>query len=223
MELITKFKKINLYLKKIGAYEVMSLLLTLIFSIYNLYLGIFHEIVWNYGVSFYYFLSLVIKLISTIALFKSKKKNKEYPKSIFVFSSLLLILTSLSMITPAILMIYNLREVDVDYVPSIIIACFVTVRVILLVAQYKNSKNNNSLYDQEKLTLNTVSTIFSVLTLQNTLIAVNGGADIEMTILSEISTFVLLFFVFVITIISLFKGLKKAKAKPENTFNCEES
>ena len=172
----------------------MSLVLTFIFSMYNLYLGIFEGIVWNYGVSFYYLLSLIIKLISTIALFRSKKKNKEYPKFIFIFSSLLLILTSLSMVAPAILMINNLREVDVDFIPSLIIACFVTVRVVLLIIQYKNSKSDKSLYNQEKLTLNTVSTIFSILTLQNTLIAVNGGADIEMTILSEVSTCILLFF-----------------------------
>ncbi len=143
----------------------MSLVLTFIFSMYNLYLGIFEGIVWNYGVSFYYLLSLIIKLISTIALFRSKKKNKEYPKFIFIFSSLLLILTSLSMVAPAILMINNLREVDVDFIPSLIIACFVTVRVVLLIIQYKNSKSDKSLYFVQSREINfkySINNIFNI-------------------------------------------------------------
>lgn len=209
MEVIERAKKKNEHLKDIGIYEIISLFFTLIFASYNFYLGVFHKVIWNFSVSFYYLLILITKTISIIVLFKTKKENKEFPKNTFIFVSILLILVTLTMIIPANMMLKNLREVKVGVLPAIIIFCYTIIRVCYLVYLYIGLNHETSLYYQLKITLNTSATIFCLLTLQNTLIVINGSMSENAGFISTISTNTLLFVTFVISLVSLYKGLKR--------------
>lgn len=209
MEVIERAKKKNEHFKDIGIYEIISLFFTLIFASYNFYLGVFHGVIWNYSVSFYYLLILIAKTISIIVLFKTKKENKEFPQNIFIFVSILLIFVTLAMIIPANMMLKNLREIKVGIWPAIIVLCYAIIRVCYIVHLYKNLNSESSLYYQLKITLNTSATIFCLLTLQNTLIVINGSMSENAGLISTISTNVLLFVAFIISLVSLFKGIKK--------------
>ena len=209
MEVIERAKKKNEHFKDIGIYEIISLFFTLIFASYNFYLGVFHGVIWNYSVSFYYLLILIAKTISIIVLFKTKKENKEFPQNVFIFVSILLIFVTLTMIIPANIMLKNLREIKVGLWPAIIVLCYTIIRVCYLVHLYKNLNSESSLYYQLKITLNTSATIFCLLTLQNTLIVINGSMSENAGLISTISTNILLFVAFIISLVSLFKGIKR--------------
>lgn len=209
MEVIERAKKKNEHFKDIGIYEIISLFFTLIFASYNFYLGVFHGVIWNYSVSFYYLLILIAKTILIIVLFKTKKENKEFPQNVFIFVSILLIFVTLTMIIPANIMLKNLREIKVGVWPVIIVLCYTIIRVCYLVHLYKNLNSESSLYYQLKITLNTSATIFCLLTLQNTLIVINGSMSENAGLISTISTNILLFVAFIISLVSLFKGIKR--------------
>ena len=113
------------------------------------------------------------------------------------------------MIIPANIMLKNLREIKVGVWPAIIVLCYTIIRVCYLVHLYKNLNSESSLYYQLKITLNTSATIFCLLTLQNTLIVINGSMSENAGLISTISTNILLFVAFIISLVSLFKGIKR--------------
>lgn len=211
MEIIEKAKKKNEHLKEIGIYEIISLVFSMAFAFYNFYLGVFHRIIWNFSVSFYCFLILLAKTVSIIALFGARKENKEFPKNIFIFVSILLVLVTLAMIIPANLMLKNYRKINIGTFPIIIIACFVVARVCYLIHLFITLNNEFSLFYQLKIALNISATIFSLLTLQNTIMFINGSASEKTILLSTISTNILLILAFVISIFSLIKGINHTK------------
>ena len=163
------------------------IIIGLIYSLYNAITGLVLGSLWHTCIAVYYTLLLTIKCILFICL--KKQKDKEMSTIIFISTSCLMFLISLSLVIPIILMIINERPVSFPLEVAIGIAAYTTYKVTVAVIGFVKRGLSKNLLVSEIATIGVIEAIVSVLTLQNTLITVNGGAeDSGLTILSAISS-----------------------------------
>ena len=169
-EIYTKFKNIVEDNRK--SIYVYSLLLTLIFSIFNRILGAIKESLWHESISIYYFFLVIIKGILLLYFYNSKTKNNE--TKVFMLIKILLIILNVFLIIPIVLLILNKRIVEMTLIPSIAIALYVTIKTSVVITQYVKRKQEDSILIRELRTINLMDVTVSILTLTNTLISVNS-------------------------------------------------
>ena len=184
------------YIKIKNAFEVnrksiyiCSLIFTLSFSIFNRILGILKESIWHETISIYYFVLVLIRGILILFIYKSKTKEKEI--LIYRFIKILLVILNILLIFPIVLLIINKRVVEMTLIPSIAVALYVTIKTSVTITQFiKKRKEKNILY-KELRTINLMDVTVSILTLTNTLIAVNSTEfDVGMYYLTIAVSFV---------------------------------
>lgn len=168
---------------------ILSVIFTLLFAIYNRIVGIFNESLWNESVSIYYFALTIIKSIILISYYK--QTNIENQKRIFQVTKVLLFISNLLMIVPLILMIINKRMVEASLIFSIGIALYVTIKTTISIIRFFKKETCDSILLKQIKTIDLIDVVFSILTLQNTLISVNGsGFDIGLYYLTIVSSVV---------------------------------
>ena len=168
---------------------IISVIFTLLFAIYNRIVGIFNESLWNESVSIYYFALTIIKSIILISYYK--QTNIENQKRIFQVTKVLLFISNLLMIVPLILMIINKRMVEASLIFSIGIALYVTIKTTISIIRFFKKETCDSILLKQIKTIDLIDVVFSILTLQNTLISVNGsGFDIGLYYLTIVSSVV---------------------------------
>ena len=168
---------------------IISVIFTLLFAIYNRIVGIFNESLWNESVSIYYFALTIIKSIILLSYYK--QTNIENQKRIFQVTKVLLFISNLLMIVPLILMIINKRMVEASLIFSIGIALYVTIKTTISIIRFFKKETCDSILLKQIKTIDLIDVVFSILTLQNTLISVNGsGFDIGLYYLTIVSSVV---------------------------------
>ena len=168
---------------------IISVVFTLLFAIYNRIVGIFNESLWNESVSIYYIALTIIKVIILISYYKNAKLETQ--NRIFQVTKTLLFISNLLMIVPLILMIINKRIVEVSLVFSIGIALYVTIKTTISIINFFKKTTYISILLKQIKTIDLIDVVFSILTLQNTLISVNGsGFDIGLYYLTIVSSVV---------------------------------
>lgn len=191
---------------------IISMIISFIFSIYNLYLGIFHSLIWNLCISFYYILLLCIRFILFFNNYINKSRSEyEVKKSrfiTFIITSICLLLLNLVLIAPAILMVQGQKEVNMTLIPSIALAAYTTYKITLAIIKFKKYKSSDNLVLRQMRLIKLIDALVSILTLQNTLILVNGGMSSDMVSLSMSTTITILAFIALLIIISFINGLK---------------
>ena len=151
--------------------NIVSLVLTLLFSFYNRIIGAIKESLWHESISIYYFVLVVIKAIIVIYKLKSKDRTKDV--LIFKVTKCLLLLLNVLLIVPIVLMIFNKRLVEISFVFSLVIALYVTLKTIKSITNYIKNKKEDTLTKELKV-IELTDCVVSILTLQNTLIAINS-------------------------------------------------
>ena len=210
-----KVKEIYLLLKRNYSTRVLitsliSLVVVLLFAAYNGALGIINNSIWNGSICIYYLLLLIIRGI--ILNFKIRNKDNNTEKPIFIVTSLLVLVLNLVLIIPISLMVMNRRKVlNNEIIPAIIMTAYTTYKITIATINYQKTRKCNELLIKELRTINFIDAFVSLLTLQNTLILLNGEMSNEMMILSAISSGVVVFFMIVISIFLLIKGVKDNK------------
>lgn len=170
---------------------ILSVIFTLLFAIYNRIVGIFNESLWNESVSIYYFSLTIIKSIILISYYK--QTNIENQKRIFQVTKVLLFISNLLMIVPLILMIINKRMVEASLIFSIGIALYVTIKTTISIIRFFKKETCDSILLKQIKTIDLIDVVFSILTLQNTLISVNSSEfDIGLYYLTLVSSVVVL-------------------------------
>lgn len=168
---------------------ILSVIFTLLFAIYNRIVGIFNESLWNESVSIYYFALTIIKSIILISYYK--QTNIENQKRIFQVTKVLLFISNLLMIVPLILMIINKRMVEASLIFSIGIALYVTIKTTISIIRFFKKETCDSILLKQIKTIDLIDVVFSILTLQNTLISVNSSEfDIGLYYLTIVSSIV---------------------------------
>ena len=166
---------------------ILSVIFTLLFAIYNRIVGIFNESLWNESVSIYYFALTIIKSIILLSYYK--RTNIENQKRIFQVIKVLLFISNLLMIVPLILMIINKRMVEASLIFSIGIALYVTIKTTISIIRFFKKETCDSILLKQIKTIDLIDVVFSILTLQNTLISVNSSEfDIGLYYLTIVSS-----------------------------------
>lgn len=187
----------------------ISLICSFLFAFYNGIVGFINHSLWHESIFIYYVLLLFIKLI----IFKQLKNNhinsNKKIKNAFILTSILLFILNLALFTPVILMIFNQRTVYFSMIFSIAIATYTTYKITISIINFVKYKKNDNLMIREIKTIQLIEAIVSILTLQNTLIAVNSsGFDKKLFILTIISSVVGLIFILYLIINMIIKSFK---------------
>ncbi len=174
----------------------LSLGITVLFALYNGYLGIASLSLWHGSIAIYYILLAVIRGIILI----SERKNSARLRT-FRISSCFLLLLNIALICPIALMVMFEKPVSIGKIPAIAMAAYTTYKVIMASVNFgsKKKRRSGNILISELRAISLIDAIVSVLSLQNTLIMVEGGAESMLT-LSAITSGAMYALVLVITI-----------------------
>jgi uncharacterized membrane protein YeiB len=169
----------NKTVRKTKGARLFGVLSSLFFAIYNGAVGFFVGSIWHISMGIYYFLLLAVKAIVYSASSRgermSDEKKRRVYKNAFNFSAGVLIVLNLALAAPIILMVMQGRTVKFSLTIAIGIAAYTTYRVTMSIVNFVRYRNTSDLMARELLTVGLIESIMAVLTLQNTLITVNGG------------------------------------------------
>lgn len=184
-----KSNKIITYInKQKKLITILSLILTLLFSIYNRIIGVIKESLWHESISIYYFTIILIK--SIILIYINKSNDRKHDSTIFKITKVLLLILNILLIVPITLLILNKRAVQMSLIFSIVIALYVTIKTTKSIINYLKNKKTQDILIKQLLVIDLTDVVVSILTLQNTLITVNGGYDQTLYYLTIISSFI---------------------------------
>lgn len=159
----------------------LSLVLSFLYLVYNLLLGVFYHAPWNFSISFYY-LSLVA--LRGYILFSEKRWRQVTPpvrkknrQKLFRRICCLLFLVDFLLIVPIALMVLSQRPVGVGKITAIALAAYTTYRVIMSIIRFRKSSRSENLSLFSLKIIDMADTLVSVLTLQNTMVTVFGSGE----------------------------------------------
>ena len=152
---------------KTVASAVGSLAVTMVFAIYNGFLGIYHSSVW-YGTICVYYMVLA-GLRGTIILFQRKQREKSGEK-VYITASVLLLILNISLIVPVSLMVIQQKPVNMTLIPAIAMTAYTTYKITMASVNLKRRRKSADNLIRMLRTISFIDALVSILTLQNTLI-----------------------------------------------------
>lgn len=170
---------------------------------YPLYYGA----VWNGSICFYYIFLVIIRgiIINSERKYRGKA-DKRFRNKVHLSTSIILLFMNVSLVAPIILMVQNKKEVTMGMIPAITVALYTTIKVVNASINLKETKKVHNKLVKELRYINFIEALVSILTLQNTLIAVKGESNkSDMILLSTISSIGILIFIIIITLLNFRK------------------
>ena len=189
-----------------------SVLTTLLFALYNGYLGLIYNYSFGLSIAIYYLCLLLARIIAILIERKIRKIDANdignQRRKTYVGLSIFMFFIDICLLAPITLLITNPKETNFGLIPSIVFAVYTTYKITMAVINYNKVKKFDNLIFQYLRELSVVDAFVSILSLQNTLIMVNSGMTQSMFILSAISSFVIFFVIVAFSIISMVKTIK---------------
>jgi len=202
----------NNFLYKTLFTSFFSLVIIFAFAVYNAYLGIKYADAFAKGISIYYVLLIWVKVATLIVEKKIVQKDDESKANIrrknYIISSILIFIIDFCLIAPIILMVTNPKEVNFGLIPSIVMAVYCVYKISFAIINYRKSKRSKNLTIILFKEINIIEAIVSILTLQHTLIMVNGGMNKDMETLSFVTSIGFIGLIIVFSILSFWKNKK---------------
>lgn len=150
---------------------------------------------------------------------KSLKSGKENVREYKVLSSFLFVL-NLLLVGPVILLAMHQKEYKGEMIQAIAMAAYSTYKITMAIIGFVKGRKTDSMGTSIRMTLSMTDALVSILSLQNTLLIVNGGADKEdMRILSIVSSCLIFLVILLLTIfdcVRIWKYDKKRKSQDES-------
>ena len=200
----------TIFNKKELIVSISSLFISFLYTIYNMIIGILNYSIFNGIISIYYLLLTICNSILIYRIYRNKKSEKLYEIT-HIFIYIILFLLTISFIGPAILLLLNDNIFFLDTIYSIVCALFTTISMTFSIINYVKARKE----DNENIKLlrlcNLISSLLSIIILQNILILSNGELDNDMFILSIFSTYFIILFIIVLIIIKFIFYIKKIK------------
>ncbi len=214
MSLKEKINKIKTKYKII-VMLILSLVINLGFIAYNSYLGIVFKDAFAIGISIYYLFLFVIRFATLMIERNMSHKEKEEQIKIRVknykISSIFIFIIDLCLIAPIILMVTQPNDVKFGLIPAIAMATYCVYKIVIAIINYNRSKKTKNPTQILLKEMNIIGAIVSILTLQHTLIMVNGGMNEDMRTLSLITSIGFILLIIAFSIISFVKNKKLFK------------
>ncbi|MGN0610543.1 MAG: hypothetical protein ACI4JI_02055 [Ruminiclostridium sp.] len=187
----------------------VSLFLSIAFTLYNGFIGIFYGSVWNGAISIYYLLLALTRGITILAVCGKKSKEDRSLRRMSVLTHIIMLIIHEALIIPIAMLINGDRSYDFGMIPAIAMATYTTYRIVMSVIHYRKSCRSNNLFVKTLRTINLIDASVAVLTLQNTMIIANAGEiNEDMRILCIASSTAIWLFIVMLTLISLFRVRK---------------
>lgn len=212
----------NDYIFKTVAGSFFSFMITVVFALYNGFLGIYIRSIWNESMCIFYLLLALTR--GLILLFGKKSKGRGSGKKpysrygIFIISTVMLLVFNIAVIFPIYLMVMFRKPVNMGLIPAIGMAAYTTYKITMSVIHIfvQKRRGNNNIFIEELRTINFIDALVSILTLQNTLIMVKMEHVTErMLSLCAVSSGVIYIIIVSITIRLLVSGIRRHKTEPE--------
>lgn len=190
-------------------------LISLIFAIYNGFLGIYYQSLWHGSICVYYILLTLIRLYILFSEKRILKRNEDITKRrqrTFVVSNIILLIINISMILPTALMVTFGKPAGMTLIPALAMAVYTTIKVISAIRRIKHRSESDNLLIRELWTISVVDAALSIISLQNTLIMVAGDPnDRSLFVLSAISSGVIIAATIALEVFFFVSELKKLK------------
>ncbi len=211
----------NDYVFRTFIFSALSFFVTLVFTIYNTFLGVAYKSVWNIGIALYYALLLCIRayiIFSERKFYKNNLTDEQKDrkrKIIFFVQSILLLIIDFALIAPISLMVLQKRAIKFSQIPAIAMAGYTSFKIFVSTRNIFKTKFEMNLSIKMLRNINFIDALVSILSLQYTLIMTfGGGLDEDMFTLCAISSFciyVLLFILSLKTFLSSIRIITKNK------------
>lgn len=191
---------------------------TALFALYHGYLWLSYGSVWHGSIGGFYLLLMAVRgsllLTERNVRKRSAGERNLRRRRIFRISSVLLLGLDLVLILPVAMMALLAKPVYLGKIPSIAMAAYTTYKITMAsiyIRRQRRHPDGNSLIAALR-TVNFMDALVSVLTLQNTLIMVNGTEISQQELLppTVLSSGVIYTAIVAITLRMLWKGWKQA-------------
>lgn len=196
-----------------------SLLITLIFALYNGAMGLIRASVWNGSICVYYLLLTVLRG----SLLRAERVSRRRPAPevearrwrAFRVAAALLLALDLSLIAPAALMVKLERPVGYDLIFAISMAAYTTYKVVVASVNLRRGGRSGNPIVRMLRTINFTDALLAVLTLQNALITVKlAETGARMLALTATSTAAILLAMVLLAARSIRVGLNQRRNHP---------
>lgn len=192
------------------ANSMLSSVITVLFALYNSFLGIRYGIIWNGCISIYYFLLTILRGFISVGSVKYDRTDIKSRNNVYLISSCILVALSMSLVVPITLMVLNRKSVSMTMIPAISMATYTTYKVVMASVNMKRSRNSRDSLVKLLRNINFIDAVISILTLQNTLLVVKASADRQdMMVLAAISSVVGLCVIVATTVWNIVQGRKQ--------------
>lgn len=206
------------YRLKTLASASLSFCVTVLFALYNGFLGVRRLSIWHGSICVFYLLLAAIRGVILLTEKNNAARDEAQAAKCrhrtFIISAVMLLLLNLSLILPISLMVVMDKPVNIGLIPAIAMAVYTTYKLTMAfihIHRQKRGRHDNVLIAQLR-TINLIDALVSILTLQNTLIMVNQAkSSSDMLTLSAISSAVIYAVIILITFRLLIAGLKKSQ------------
>lgn len=193
-----------------------ALAITVIFALYNGFLGVYHASLWHGTICVYYIVLVILR--GNIITAGKRASRKDVPRSaqnkVYIASAGLLLFLNICLVIPVSLMVIRQKPVNLSFIPAIAMAAYTTYKIIMASVNLKRRKRSANSLVRLLREISFIDALVSVLTLQNTLIMVNSSGDgREMLTLSAITSAAIMLGVLALSVAALIKGIVSLKSK----------
>ena len=175
-----------------------SFAVTVLFALYNSWLGIRRGSVWHGSISVYYLLLAVLR--GTVLFYEyriralPKKRRKRIRSRVRVAVSAALVPLNLSLFVPFTMLVMLVKPVSLGLIPAIAMAAYTTYKITMAIVHLRRRRVSRDPLVKELRSINFIDALVSILTLQNTLIMVNAkGSSLNMLPVTAASSGLILF------------------------------
>ena len=191
-----------------------SLAVTMIFALYNGFLGVYHRSLWHGTICVYYIILILLRglIIAAEKKISPQIKGGEARNRVYLIASVLLLILNTSLVVPIAIMVKQQKPVDLTLISAIAMAVYTTYKIIMASINLKRRSRSGNVLVRLLRTINFVDALVSIITLQNTLIMVNAkGQDTKMITLSAFTSGAIWAAVLALSVTALVNGIRRSR------------
>lgn len=189
--------------------KILSIIITLLFAVFNLVFGIIKNYAFGVSIAVYYFLFSAIK-ISLSAV--SEKAENQRPQLVAISAGLFVL--NVALVAPISLMVMWKRTFCLGIIPAITVATYTVYKIASSIVNYTKARHSENKIETIGKSANLIDAVVSLLLLQNTLLlSQNSELPYDMYVLSICTSAAAYVVTIIISALTLSRVTKKA---PQN-------
>ena len=193
-----------------------SLAVTVLFALYNGFLGVYHASLWHGTICVYY---LILSALRGLIVLSERRiagsaREAEARRRVYVISAVMLFILNVSLVVPVSLLVLLQKPVALSLIPAIAMAAYTTYKIVMASVNLKRRTRSENRLVRLLRMINFIDALVSILTLQNTLIMVNMKDESNrMLSLTAVTSAAIMLAVLALSIAALGKGIMSLKRK----------